>query len=208
MSRKSSSDSANGFGDIIGVALLAAALLLVVAQFCISLILLVGTVEGSLPGQVHSGLQDAFVRKLSATGGVVWTVQFGSEADDRAHEVCEGSTGIYVAGETFGELPTQASSGGVNAFLIRLVDEAGPVSQPPVCGAGARSPTRTAKTPPASRSSTRRWRASTSATPTRWVRSSRRASTAVIRILPTTGHARSLASSQTRGCVCATTRGR
>jgi len=33
MSRKSSSDSANGFGDIIGVALLAAALLLLVAQF-------------------------------------------------------------------------------------------------------------------------------------------------------------------------------
>jgi len=33
MSRKSSSDSANGFGDVIGVALLAAALLLLVAQF-------------------------------------------------------------------------------------------------------------------------------------------------------------------------------
>ena len=32
MSRKSSSDSGNGFGDIIGVALLAAALLLIVAQ--------------------------------------------------------------------------------------------------------------------------------------------------------------------------------
>ncbi|MEK7707590.1 MAG: DNA translocase FtsK 4TM domain-containing protein, partial [Verrucomicrobiota bacterium] len=33
MSRKSSSDSENGFGDVIGVALLAAALLLLVAQF-------------------------------------------------------------------------------------------------------------------------------------------------------------------------------
>src|ERR1043165_2026769 len=32
MSRKATSDSANGFGDIIGVALLAAALLLLVAQ--------------------------------------------------------------------------------------------------------------------------------------------------------------------------------
>ena len=33
MSRKSSSDSHNGFADVIGVALLAAALLLLVAQF-------------------------------------------------------------------------------------------------------------------------------------------------------------------------------
>ena len=33
MSRKATADSANGFGDIIGVALLAAALLLLVAQF-------------------------------------------------------------------------------------------------------------------------------------------------------------------------------
>ncbi|MFC1965159.1 hypothetical protein ACFLWG_04090 [Chloroflexota bacterium] len=41
-----------------------------------------------------------------------WTRQFGSSSDERVLSVSVDSTGVYVAGYTWGTLPGQSSSGG------------------------------------------------------------------------------------------------
>src|SRR5438132_618162 len=60
-----------------------------------------GTTSGLLA--CFSGTQDAFVRKFSAAGGVLWTIQFGStSAADQATGITADASGIYVSGNTSG----------------------------------------------------------------------------------------------------------
>jgi len=80
-----------------------------------------GIVTGALPGQTDAGGQDAFVRKYDAAGTEVWTRQFGTAAQEGAYGVFADPTGIYLAGGTGGTLPGQASSGGDDAFVVKLV---------------------------------------------------------------------------------------
>ena len=84
-----------------------------------------GVTSGTLPGQTNAGGTDAFVRKYSLSGDLVWTRQFGSNLDDTATGI--GFTpagvdppGIFVGGETDGALPGQASAGGTDGFVLRL----------------------------------------------------------------------------------------
>ena len=84
----------------------------------------VGSVAGALPGQTYSGTDDAFVRKYDATGGEVWTRQFGTAAVDTAYATSVDGAGVYLSGSTKGTLPGQTSSGDADAF-VRKYDAAG-----------------------------------------------------------------------------------
>ena len=84
-----------------------------------------GITGGTLPGQDNLGGTDAFVRKYDGSGNEIWTIQFGTSADDRASGVVvDGSNNIYVMGYTYGALPGQTSSGDRDAF-VRKYDGAG-----------------------------------------------------------------------------------
>jgi len=83
------------------------------------------TAHGTLPGQESSGYYDAFIRKYDGAGNEIWTRQFGSSWYDYAYGVAVDASGsVYVAGDTTGTLPGQASSGYFDAF-VRKYDGAG-----------------------------------------------------------------------------------
>jgi len=80
-----------------------------------------GSAKGALPGQVALGLEDAFITKYDGWGREVWASQFGSFMTDQASNVAvDGAGAVYVAGETWGSLPGQKSSGLVDAFLVKI----------------------------------------------------------------------------------------
>jgi hypothetical protein len=79
-----------------------------------------GWTGGGLPGQVHAGDGDIFLRKYTATGQEVWTRQVGSDKVDTAWGVAvDSQDNIYMAGQTGGTLPGQASSGHRDAFVSK-----------------------------------------------------------------------------------------
>lgn len=66
-------------------------------------IIVVGTTQGALPNQSSHGRLDFFVRKYSATGTILWTIQSGTSDIDYATRVAaDGEGAIYVAGYTYG----------------------------------------------------------------------------------------------------------
>src|SRR5262249_24836680 len=75
-----------------------------------------GYTRGILPGQANSGDYDAFVRKYDSGGNVLWTQEFGTSAFDGVLAITADSSGIYVAGETYGNLDG-VSSGNADAFV-------------------------------------------------------------------------------------------
>jgi uncharacterized protein (TIGR03437 family) len=85
-----------------------------------------GWIAGNLPGQSGNGgvNNDAFVRKYDFNGTELWTRQFGTTNVEKAYGVAVDSSGVYVAGETNGELATAV--GGADYFL-RKYDAAGNV---------------------------------------------------------------------------------
>jgi hypothetical protein len=84
-----------------------------------------GSTEGTLPGETSAGGQDAYVRAYRADGTPAWTHQFGSAGWDYAPGVAVGvHAQVWVAGQTGGALPGQASAGDYDAYL-RLYDPDG-----------------------------------------------------------------------------------
>jgi autotransporter-associated beta strand protein len=80
-----------------------------------------GDTFGTLPGQTRAGNYDAFVRVYDPDGHELWTRQFGSAAEDRAHGVAADASALYVVGETYGTFGGQRSAGGADAFVARIV---------------------------------------------------------------------------------------
>ncbi len=81
-----------------------------------------GLTSGALPGQTSSGGGDAFVRKYNGSGSELWTMQFGTSTYDEAYDVAVDTfDNVYVAGQTYGALPGQTSSGDGDAFLVKFV---------------------------------------------------------------------------------------
>jgi len=81
---------------------------------------IVGWTLGTLPGQTSAGDTDAFIRKYDFNGNVLWTRQFGSSAQDYAWAVAVDGTGVYVVGETQGNIVTGgAGTTGADAFIRR-----------------------------------------------------------------------------------------
>jgi hypothetical protein len=76
----------------------------------------VGSIQGRIGGQRYRGNGDAFVRKLDASGHVMWTRVFGSRGTDVAFAVTADATGVYIAGATTGALRGQRNRGEVDLF--------------------------------------------------------------------------------------------
>src|SRR5215208_2338478 len=84
----------------------------------------VGTTEGTFPGQTDEGNIDAFIRKYNADGDEEWTRQFGTSEGATANGVsADSSGGVYVVGFTNGELPGQTDEGGADAFIRKYNSE-------------------------------------------------------------------------------------
>lgn len=83
-----------------------------------------GYILGGLPGQgtVGAANADAFVRKYDAAGNELWTRQFGTLDIEKAYGVAIDASGLYVAGETGGELATRV---GGSDYFLRKYDAAG-----------------------------------------------------------------------------------
>lgn len=79
-----------------------------------------GTTMGRLGGQTPSGLEDAFLTRLSATGAHIWTRLLGTARADRATALARGLDGsLYVAGSTNGALHGATNNGSSDAFLSK-----------------------------------------------------------------------------------------
>jgi uncharacterized repeat protein (TIGR01451 family) len=94
-----------------------------------------GTLDGS-----NAGSADAFVRKYGADGNVLWTRQFGTPTFDYAEALTAGADGVYVAGQTWGDLGG-SNTGGIDAF-VRKYDADGNVLWTQHIGTAAATDTR------------------------------------------------------------------
>jgi len=80
-----------------------------------------GYTEGTLPGQTSSGGRDTFIRIYDSDGSMVWTLQFGTPSTEYLSGLSlDGADNVIVVGHTDGALPGQTSSGGRDAFVMKL----------------------------------------------------------------------------------------
>ncbi len=84
-----------------------------------------GATVGTLPGQVRAGGFDAYVRKYTAAGDILWTRQFGTAARDVVQGIAIHSSGVYVAGRTDGTFPGEPGGSGEDTYVARLNLETG-----------------------------------------------------------------------------------
>ncbi|MBU1535851.1 SBBP repeat-containing protein, partial [Myxococcota bacterium] len=83
-------------------------------------IIVTGFTTGALGG-VNNGNTDIFVRKMSSSGAVAWTSQWGSSALDQGTGVAVDSVGnIYISGLTQGDLGGSSSQGSTDMFLMKI----------------------------------------------------------------------------------------
>jgi len=76
-----------------------------------------GNTVGAFPDQTNEGLNDAFVRKYSPEGTILWTDQFGSSYIDKINGISIDSSGVYICGHTMGTLPGQTTGDGWDGFM-------------------------------------------------------------------------------------------
>ena len=89
-------------------------------------VIVAGSVMGLL-GSTDNGTIDAFVRKYSPSGDVVWTRQFGTPGSDSARALAAAPDGSFVvAGNTEGQLGGP-SSGEADAYVRKYDPDANPV---------------------------------------------------------------------------------
>jgi hypothetical protein len=88
----------------------------------------VGLTEGQLGSDKKQGLGDAYVRKLKGeSGDELWTVQFGTGAQDGALDVAvDEHDDVLVVGYTGGVIGTK-SQGALDVFVLKLDGEDGRV---------------------------------------------------------------------------------
>ena len=86
-----------------------------------------GTTDGTLPSQTSAGNGDAFVRKYSPSGDLIWTRQFGTAADDLLSGVAVHSSGVYVVGYTNGAFPGAPGGSGADVYVTKLAPDTGNV---------------------------------------------------------------------------------
>jgi hypothetical protein len=106
-------------------------------------IYVVGNIVGTLPGQTSSGDFDGFIRKYAADGNEVWTSQFGTSDSDSNYGVSVDSSGVYVAGDTYGTFPGQTYSGLIDSFVAKIIEESVPpaVATQPATNIGSQTAT-------------------------------------------------------------------
>jgi hypothetical protein len=83
-------------------------------------IYLMGETDAAFPGQMHYGLTDIVVRKLSSDGSEQWTRQFGTAEDEYGYSIaCDQSDNVHIAGETMGVFPGQTHYGATDLFFTQ-----------------------------------------------------------------------------------------
>lgn len=81
-------------------------------------VLLAGETSGSFGGP-NLGESDIYVARVDPQGALLWVRQFGSTEDEDAWDAAsDGAGGIYVVGQTSGDLAAPIA-GSVNAFITR-----------------------------------------------------------------------------------------
>ena len=80
-----------------------------------------GFTGGILPDLDKLGRNDAFIRKFSANGSVLWTRQFGTEYDDEARAILAVGGAIFVAGDIGVQTPptTEIEADKRDGFISR-----------------------------------------------------------------------------------------
>ena len=80
-----------------------------------------GYTGGTLDGNIHSGNNDIFVTKCSASGEKLWTQQWGTSSYDDGFGIISDSSGnLYVTGRTGGALDGNSHNGGYDIFLTKI----------------------------------------------------------------------------------------
>jgi hypothetical protein len=79
-----------------------------------------GMTLGTWPDETSSGDFDAYIAKLDPDGELLWARQFGSADRDCVNSISISSSGIYIAGQTYGTLPGQTSAGGADLFVGKI----------------------------------------------------------------------------------------
>jgi len=79
-----------------------------------------GYVSDPLPGCRAFGEKDIFLSKFSIKGENIWTIQWGTEADDEGRGVTVTSGGIYITGSTYGNLGGDTKFGKSDIFLTKV----------------------------------------------------------------------------------------
>ncbi len=88
-------------------------------------LIVVGLTFGALVG-LNAGINDAFVRKYSSDGAILWTKQFGTSASEGATSVVvDSSNNILISGVTFGSFI--GSNAGLSDTFIRKYSSSGNV---------------------------------------------------------------------------------
>ncbi|HRZ79328.1 MAG TPA: SBBP repeat-containing protein [bacterium] len=80
-----------------------------------------GIGNNSLNGGQTKGEADLFVIKWNSEGEIVWTVQWGTDSDDRSESMAIDSDGnLYITGVTYRGLDGNTSAGEYDVFITKL----------------------------------------------------------------------------------------
>lgn len=86
-------------------------------------IYITGYVKGSLDDNIDNGGYDIFLAKFNFTGTKLWTIQAGTNGDDRGLNLTVDSSGIYVTGFTEGNLAKNSFAGKSDIFIMKVSTE-------------------------------------------------------------------------------------
>ncbi len=87
-------------------------------------ITIVGTTGGNLARKVR-GASDAFIRRYDRHGQVLWTHQFGTDAQDTGQDVASDAGGLTVLGSTDGSFSGSGGTLGTKDLFVRRYDRNG-----------------------------------------------------------------------------------
>ncbi|HEY6570543.1 MAG TPA: hypothetical protein VIZ22_09645 [Candidatus Limnocylindrales bacterium] len=87
-------------------------------------ITIVGTTGGKITHKVEGG-SDAFVRRYDRRGAVLWTRQFGTDAQDIGQDVAADGGGVTVLGSTDGSFSGSGGTLGIEDVFVRRYDRDG-----------------------------------------------------------------------------------
>jgi len=88
-----------------------------------------GQTGGPLDGNPHFGGLDVFLARYDPQGNRLWTVQYGTEADDWAQGAAAGpDSTVFLGGTTAGSLAGEPNQGLEDAFIMKFVP--GPPAPP------------------------------------------------------------------------------
>ncbi|HVQ89318.1 MAG TPA: hypothetical protein VMT88_14165 [Actinomycetes bacterium] len=86
-----------------------------------------GYTDGRLRGATSKGGWDAYVGLVSRAGRLVWVRQFGSRKADFGEGLAVDPRGVYVSGQTFGNLNASGNRGGSDAFVRKFSPAGSPL---------------------------------------------------------------------------------